>query len=195
MLCEVLDVEALIQTDITSDVDPRILRLIELASEEINGAIGRPMEAETGLVLTVSAGITRSTILLPRWPLAAVTEVDEDGTVLVDGTDYLADLTAGLLVRQSSGVPIFWNWPLEVLSVTVTTVTPGDVRALCARLVANAFEAGLAIANRPTQLAGLRQLTIGRWSATADTGAAGPGIFLDASAQKVVDRWKDRRAD
>lgn len=194
MLCTVADVEAILQTDITNDTDPRIIVPIELAGFELEAAIGRTMEAETGLVLTLTASPWRADVLLDRWPLAAVNSVTEDGTALVAGTDYRADLERGILTRLSGGVPAPWTSTVDAIVVDVDTLTPGDLRGACARLAANAFEAGLAIANRPDALNGLRQLTIGRWSATAETGQRSrPGITLDEDAVRVTRRWQDRR--
>lgn len=188
MLCTVADVEALIQTNIVNDADPRITTVIELAGLEIEGAVGRSLEAgETDLTLVAGPSVR---LFLPVWPLSAVEDVQQDEAALIEGDDYAVDLTAGILTRLTAGIPVPWS---GTVTLTATTATPGDIRALCARLAAGAFETALAIANRPADLTGLRQLTIGRWSATTDAATATPGIRWDAAAALIADRWRDRR--
>ena len=92
-LCARTDVEALRQNNITNPVDPMAVALLELASASIEGEVGRDLEATayTGVLRTMAAA-NNGVLLADHWPLASIESVTEDGVLLVDGTDFMADL-------------------------------------------------------------------------------------------------------
>lgn len=202
-LCTTADVEALIQSDITNDQDPMVVAMLEMAGHIIDAELGRPAEGGTpitGELVRLAAGVDRYTILLPRWPITSVEQVTEDGTALVAGTDYTVDLDAGTLSRiDASSTPAgrSKSWAADVdISIDYTPATVPVARSVCAQAVARAFKVGANYANQPTVLAGLRQLTIGRWSATRQTEGAtteAAPLSLTAEERAVLRAHRDRR--
>lgn len=198
-LCTTADVEALLQGDIDPDNDPKVVALLEMATELIEAEVGRPVDDVTERTdrWTLGVGASKSPILLPRWPVSAVASVTEDGTTLTVDVDYLVDLEAGIVSRiyDANGWPYPWTAG-KVIAVTYTPAVPRGLRTLCAQAVARAFKAGREYATKPAQLAGLRQLTIGRWSATAreDTGqTAAEALSLTDAERAAARAYRDRR--
>lgn len=197
-LCTTADVEALIQSDITNDLDPMIVAMLEMASEEISAVLGRDAEpgvAYTGQRFWIPAGNQTLALLTEHFPLASIDQLTEGGTALVAGTDYTVDLEAGRLYRLSSaGGPVFWATGTEILVDYTTAPIPG-ARTICAAATARAFKSGEEHANRPTIMAGFRQLTIGRWSATRESGTAHQSlepISLTDRERATILSWKNR---
>lgn len=201
-IANLTDVEALLQINVTNPVDPMAVSLLELADDLIDAELGRKAEGGTQLVETIR--ITgggplpqRRSLLLDRWPAATIDNVDEDGTTLTLDTDYrIDDLEAAKITRLSGGVPIGWPWFVDI-AVTYTPATPPGLRGVAASMVTRAFEAGSNHANKPSVIAGLKQLTIGRWSATAAGGKgqnAGDALQLLPVEQATVRAYRDRSA-
>lgn len=200
-LCALTDVEAILQNNITNPVDPMAVALLELASASIEGEVGRDLEATayTGLLRTMAAG-NNGVLLADHWPLASIESVTEDGTLLVDGTDFIADLEIGAITRiSSSGAATPWDHSFAGIDLDYTALVPGIARSECARLTAEAFIGGANFAQRSSIAGGamvaLRQLTIGRWSATAETGQGSgtTGIVIDELASRRLATIRDRR--
>lgn len=198
-LCTVADVEALLQGDIDPDNDPVIVALLEMAEDKIIEQLGRDPNAGqtvTGERTYLPAGSRRTSILTDLWPLASVDDITEDGTTLTAGTDYEADLETGTIYRlNSSGGRTWWTQAVPILVDYTTAIVPGT-RTICAQATARAFKAGRDYATRPAVLDGLRQLTIGRWSATRETGSQtdrSEPISLTESESTSILRWRDRR--
>jgi hypothetical protein len=199
-LANTADVEAILQIDIANDVDPKVVALLELATAAVEGEVGRPLDATTYTLRPYSVDYpSNGQLLLDHWPLASVTAVLEDGTTLTVGDDYTVDLDLGILTRVSTGVVIPWTPGPDIITVTYTAAIPPLARAEVARLTANAFVGGAAFAERAAQaggaMVGLRQLTIGRWSATAETGAGAgtTGIVIDELAARRLASLRSRK--
>lgn len=199
-LATTADVEAILQGDINPDNDPIIVNLLDQASTVVENEVGRELEAVAYTTRLHSVpNPNDGQIFLRHWPIASVEALEEDGTPLVEDTDFTVDLELGIITRISSGVVIPWLPGHNVVDVDYTAVTPGIARTETARLVAEAFVGGRAYAIRNQTgpggaMAGLRQLTIGRWSATAETGAgAGTiGIVVDELARSRLQAIKTR---
>lgn len=196
-LATTADVEALIQGDIDPDNDPKIVAMLEMASGNVEAALGRkaePAEVITGETHTIS-GRKRS-VLLERFPIASVEEVRENSIALAAGTDYSIDLEAGIIRRLTSGYPANWLIGEDVVEVDYTTAEVPGLRGITAAIVARAFKAGRAYATRPSGMEGLKQLTVGRWSATVEgpvaQQAANP-LELTAGELAAVRSHRDRR--
>lgn len=62
------------------------------------------------------------------WPITAIASVTEDGTALVNGTDYQVDLDKGLFYRMAVGGTWPVPWPSLPVTIAYTAgyVLPGD---------------------------------------------------------------------
>lgn len=198
-LCTEAQVEALLPA--TSDIPTATFTELEvLASALIDTALGRPAEGGTELTEThrLPPGVPRSTLLLDRFPVASIGSVVEDGETLTEGTDYLADEAAGILTRISSTDGVERSWETgKILSITYTPATVPIARTICAQAIARAFKQAdpAAAGAKPAVMAGLRQLTIGRWSGTAETSAAAvaAALHLTDSEIAMLRAERDRR--
>lgn len=197
-LCTAADVEALLQVDIVNDLDPNLLTLIAMATEMIDTELGRTALGGVELVETIRhrPGIPRESILLNQWPVvAAGLVVVEDGVTLTVADDYDITPGSGIVTRLSSDVPITWATGAAIV-VTYTPLTVPGTRTICAQAVARAIERGRAFATKPAQLGGIKQLTIGRWSATAETSTAATSssaLSLTDVERSALRAWRDRR--
>lgn len=201
-LCALTDMEALLQNNITNPVDPMALTILDLASLAIEAEVGRDLEATplTGIVRTLELG-NNGVLLTDHWPLASIESVTEDGELLVLDTDYFEDLEIGTITRISGTNPFVIAWDAGPSSIVLdyTPVTPGVARTECARIAADAFIGGANFAARSSIAGGamlaLRQLTIGRWSGTAETGAGSgtTGVVVDELARLRLSVIIDRR--
>jgi len=203
-LCALSDLEALLQNNITNPVDPMALTILDLASLAIEAEVGRDLEATayTGILHTMDPG-NNGVLLTDHWPLASIEAVTEDGEVLVLGTDYIEDLELGAIRRVttsgSSIVVVPWNTKPQTIDLDYTALVPGVARTECARIAADAFIGGANFAARSSIAGGamlaLRQLTIGRWSGTAETGAGSgtTGVVVDELARTRLSSIVDRR--
>lgn len=203
-LATVAQVEAILGEDLDATAEARVTVLIGLVQESIEDELGRPAEAATITDEVHTAGRISSALLLDNWPVAAVTTVTERGTALTEGTDYVAELDTGRLTRIAGTTPDFYPtnfaWAHGGVVVTYDTATIGQLATLCAQIVARTFLAGrnqsaaAAIAGGVMQ--GIRQLTIGRWSATADTTESSnpvASMSLSDADRAIIRRWRDRR--
>lgn len=192
-------VAAILGRTFTTEEEARAAELIDMVQSRIESRLGRPAEAtaspitETHL-LAAYPGVRA--VLLDRWPITGVDAVTEDDTAL-EAEAWSADLAAGILTRIRGDAPNLYTgaWTTHTLDVTYTPATIAELAALAAEVVARAFVASEASAAAPTVLAGLRQLTIGRWSATAETSARSDPIAalrLTEDDLAIVDRWRDR---
>lgn len=195
MLCTQADVTTVLGAD-PGDVDD----LIELVTGLLEGGagVGRPISDTTPTPVTVD-GSGRHRLELADWPLAAVTDVVDDGTALDAGVDYLADLTTGTLTRLVDSTTLGrWSSKPAGVTATITRTIPADLRALAARVVARIWRAQQAQAELTAdvpELAGLTQLTVGQWSATVERAAVDPAALLSLTDLDLVilDAWRDRR--
>lgn len=201
-LCALSDMEALLQNNITNPVDPMALTILDLASLAVEAEVGRDLEATvlTGILRTMALP-NNGVLLTDDWPLASIESVTEDGEVLVLGTDYFEDLELGTITRITGDDPVVISWDGKPsgISLDYTRLVPGVARTECARIAADAFIGGANFAARSNIAGGamlaLRQLTIGRWSGTAETGAGSgtTGVIIDELARTRLSSIVDRR--
>lgn len=194
MLTTVAAVEAILGRDLDATQEARVAELITLAQDAIEGRLGRSAEGQafTGATFTLWEGA--KAVFLDHFPIASVQKVTEAGTELTAGTEYAADLPTGIITRRLSGYPAFWNFGTDAVVVDYTSATVAELATLCARIAARTFKAGEAAAAAPSVMAGFRQLTIGRWSGTADAAGsdAVAALELNVADLATVDRWRDR---
>src|SRR6187549_2111061 len=104
--------------------------LCAVASDAVEGDLGRPI-APRAITVTEDGG--KSAILLTQTPVISVTSIVENGTTLT-GTDYTADLTAGIIYR--GGQQTLGCWGFGRQNVTLNLVVGYQVPPRVARQVA-----------------------------------------------------------
>lgn len=179
LLAQVEDVEDEMGTTFASAADRRKVRarLIGVSADVI-GATGQKFFR--GQRTIVVPGDLDDTIVLPQRPVVSVDAVALDGVPLAAGDDYRV---VGSTIYRSFGRP--WGYPGQWTDVTITytagyEVVPDDIVSLCARRVA-------------TQLgipSGVRQYSIGSFSATVSTEQMGGGWSVQDQA--VLARYSRR---
>jgi len=190
-------VEAVLGSTIDAGDVTRLTELIAQASALIEDEAGRHFDTTAITEEFHTAPASTRAILLDHWPIASVEEIRENGTILTADDDYKIDLDAGIIRRASSGAPAFWYYGLlDAIEVDYTPRVPEALNTLAAQMVARAMRGGDNEAAVPTVMAGLRQLTIGRWSATREGSTetrAGTAIYLTDAEVRIAHRWRDRR--
>lgn len=119
----------------------RAQQLLDDATTEIRDKLAQPIESSTDTVTLDGSGTSK--LLLPRWPVTAVTsvtEIDTAGveTVLVYRTGYTWS-DKGILTRVGG------RWPCHDRSVRVVctaghTVVPANLARICRRLAAAGWD-------------------------------------------------------
>lgn len=134
----------------TADEEAQAELLIELAQGTIEEETGQALESATDTVeldgssaenWPVESGSGPRKLVLPRWPVTAVTSVTltEDGDVLTEGTDQ--DYTwsrSGVLTRRGACWPTH-DRAVEVVYTAGFVVLPTGVKRICLRLAAAAW--------------------------------------------------------
>jgi hypothetical protein len=160
--------------------DPKLLAALNAASRRFRGAVRHPVSLVAGETVVLDGNGT-SSLLLPAAPVTAVSEVEVDGEVLVDGTDYSWSAD-GYLRRLSCLV-----WPDSLRCITITyshgyAEIPEDIQ----EVVIDQARALYAI------LPGVQQQTVGAQSVTFGVQAA-TGVTAQWSA--AVERYQLNRGD
>ncbi|MET9396285.1 hypothetical protein [Kitasatospora sp. NPDC002965] len=120
-------------TPFTADEEAQADLLLDLAAGAIEAETGQALELGTDTVLLDADG--GRTLILPRWPVTAVTAVTltEDGTTLTHGPTGYTWSAAGLLYRAAT------CWPRGPRAVDITYTAghapiPRGVRGIALRL-------------------------------------------------------------
>lgn len=106
--------------------DAKLLRALGAASRRFRGAVRHPVTLVEDDAVTLD-GNGRSSLLLPAAPVTAVTEVQLDGEVLVEGEDY--DWSADGFLRRLCGL----CWPNRLRCIDMVyshgdAEVPGDIQ-------------------------------------------------------------------
>lgn len=182
--CTISDLEAFLQITIAADSEAAA-RAIDEASEAIRNYCHQQIdEVEDDEVTLDCYGGTR--IFLSELPVTEVASVVEDGETLVDGTDYKLG-QHGILHRLNGN----WLSGIQIITVTYThglATIPEDIKAICVRAAARAYQAGLraaALAGVP----GVQAQSVGDYSVQYGAevgGGVSDGGTLGASAAPVL---------
>ncbi len=182
--CTVSDIAAFLQITIADD-NASVLRAIEEASETIRNYCHQRIDEAEDDELTIDCyGGTK--LFLPELPVTGVASVVEDGETLTDGTDYKLG-QHGILYRLNGN----WKTGVQVITVTYThgrSAIPDDVKAICVRAAARAYQAGLRMAAMEG-VPGVQAQSIGDYSvqyAGEQGGGSSDGGILGASAAPVL---------
>lgn len=163
-----------------SEDDPRLLYALRAATRRFRGQVHHPVTyVEDDVVVLDGSG--RESLLLPVWPVTAVSAVVLDGAELVEDTDYSWS-DAGVLRRLGC---LHWPDRLRCLQVTYShgwngwDEIPGDIQ----EVVLERAEAGLTIpVGVQSQAVGGQSVTFGAQAASGSTEAWA----------RAVDRYKVR---
>lgn len=182
--CSVGDLEDFLHLSITNA--PSALRAIEGATAAIQNYCHQHLTAVAGDVVTLrSRG--QGVLILPEQPVTAIASVVENGTALVNETDYTWE-TNGLIHRW----PGAWRLTTSIFGTVVVTYShgyatiPQPIREVCIRSASRAYQAGL----RASAMAGVpgvasEQLPDYQVAYAPDT-AAGGASSLGASASPFL---------
>jgi len=162
-----------------SEDDPKLLYALRAASRRFRGQVHHRVTFVADDVVVLD-GSGRTSLLLPVWPVTAVSSVVLDGTELVEGTDYSWS-DAGILRRLGC---LHWPDRLRCLQVTYShgwplDDIPGDIQ----EVVLERAEAGLTIP------VGVQSKAVGGQSVTFGAQAAAGAT---EAWTKAVDRYKVR---
>jgi hypothetical protein len=168
--------------------DPRVSAAIEAAQAAVEEEAGFLFDARTGLTATLTGDGGSDVINLPQWPVTAITALTEDGSALVQGTDYVWNPSGA--VRNLNGA---WSsYPHDIV-VTYNTgwadknTAPQRLRWLVARVAARFWQSGVAFAQAGGS--GVKQETVDGYSVTyADDLGAVTG--LTHGETQAARRWR-----
>lgn len=188
-LCEVEDLELLLQMTLTEAQQPAALRAIDEATAAIQSYCRQDLEAKSDeeITLDVPAGCRK--LFLPQLPVTAVSEVVEDGETLVEGDDYKLGQW-GVLHRIGQD----WAEGIQIVTVTYSHgyaaahAKLAVARDVCARAAARRFQAGLRAAAQEG-IPGIAALQLGDYSvryAGEQAGGAGDSGVLGVSAAPIL---------
>jgi hypothetical protein len=160
------DIEGLLQFAFDITPEPKATAAIEAAQRVVEAEVGMSFDHQTGIVTTLTA-TGQTNLVLPRWPVSAITTLVWDGTTLVDGTDFEWAKDGSL---QLAGGGPWWSDPKGVV-VTYAAgwadadAAPGALRQLVARVATRIWQSGVAFAENQG-VSGVVQETLGAYSVT-----------------------------
>jgi len=160
--------------------DPKLLYALRAASRRFRGQVHHQVTFVADDVVVLD-GNGRESLLLPVWPVTAVTSVVLDGTTLTEGTDYSWS-DAGILRRLGC---LFWPDRLRCLQVTYShgwnglANIPGDIQEAVLERAEASFNIPVGVQSKAV---GGQSVTFGAQAATGSTEAW----------TKAIDRYKVR---
>jgi hypothetical protein len=191
--CTIGDVAAFLQVSIAPDSESAA-RAITEASEAIRNYCHQQIDliADDELTIDCNGG---TKLFLPELPVVAVSSVVEDGDTLVEGTDYKLG-QHGILHRLRGT----WLRGIQIITVTYThgrATIPDDIKAICVRAAARAYQAGLGAAAL-NGVSGVQAQSIGDYSVQYGAQTSGSDGMLGVSAapillpteKRILDRYK-----
>ncbi len=197
-----VDLEPLFFRDIGNNNDPAVVALIARAQEAVEGALGRKIESESGIVERHDG--QRSAIFLTRWPVTAITSISEDGNPALGTGDYFF-YEGGVVYRLAGGFASSWrSWQQAGVTVTYTAGFPtthvgfkalaGVVLALAGRM----FEAAATDASKPDGTDAVDSESIGSYQVNYRSASALPGqvesvanaFRLSEQELETIGRWR-----
>lgn len=185
--CSVGDLEDFLQLTIAAGAQTEAATA---AIDEATAAIRNYCHQYISLVeddeFTFDVPARRPQLFLPELPVTEVSEVVEDGETLTVTDDYKLGRN-GVLHR----VDYFWEEGVQMVTVTYShghATIPDDIKKVCARSAARAYQAGLRAADSEG-VAGVQGMTLGDYSVTyssEQSGGASGGSMLGASAAPML---------
>ncbi len=192
--CTIADIEHFLQVTIPVAQQASAQRAITEATAVIKNYCGQVIEKveDDTIILDCKGG---AKVFLPEIPVLAVTDVVEDGEILVAGADEDYQLGQyGILHRIDQD----WAVGIQIIEVTYDhgyDLIPDDVVGVCTRMAARAYQAGLRAAELEA-VPGVTAMSLGDYSVSFGTeaGSGGEGV-LGASAAPALLRSEERILD
>lgn len=204
--CRVKDLADLLRITIDPD-DTGALRAIREASAVIQNYTHQTLSLVADDEATFDIGCGQRIIFLPQVPVVSILSVEEDGEALIAGRDEDYVLSGSMLHR----VGRCWVEGIQTVTVTYThgyaldydfEGWPDDIRGVCTRSAARAYQAGL-MAAETGGASGASGTTIGDYQVSygASAQVSPSGSLLGASAapvllrseKEILDRYKYKR--
>lgn len=181
--CTIADLEAFLQVTIGTP-NASATAAIAAASAAIQNYTRQRIEQVAADVVTLTVEASKSVILLPEQPVTAVASVVEDGTALTVG-DHYRWTSAGILTRVGRGWASGWQDVVVTYTHGYATI-PDDLKGVCIRAAARAYQAGLRAA-AAGGIAGIQSEQLPDYSVsfTPET-ASGQASSLGASAAPIL---------
>lgn len=172
MLAGLADLSALLRRPIDED-DTSALAALETASGLVEAYLGQPVGLVEDDVVTLD-GTGARVVLLPAYPVTAVSAVAVDGDPQAEGVDYEWSATGEL--RRRGGA-----WPATLRSLSVTyshgfDPVPAAIVGVVAAVAARIYDTPLSV----------RQESIGGYSVTYTGG----GVGLQAAEILILERYR-----
>jgi hypothetical protein len=195
-LCTQADVEYRLQITFDNDPDDGITALIAAATGHIEREADRYASLEAGSRTETFDGPESAAIWLRHTPVNSITSITVDGTALTSAQYKFT--AAGRVIRVAAGRERSWSTS-KVQTVAVVynggySTVPEDLKDICARSVARAFQAGAGYAAVPAAAAGIRQValqgsdSVTFASATADVTTS---VFLTDDEKEVARAYRN----
>lgn len=183
------DLEKFLQIDVTAEPDAAITAYLQSASTIIETYCNRVFASGTVTAEPHDGG--GAAVFLRQPPVTAVATVVENAVTLV-AADFMF-YSDGRVVRLSAGYPSVWFWKPQTVVVTYTggyMTIPFDVRDVCVRIAARAFQSGAAFAASPASGGAYQSVTLaGSDSVTfADAVSSAGGVATAAVQLTEVDK-------
>lgn len=188
---EISDIEAFLQVTIsTAGQIAAANRALSEATAAIRNYTRQFLELVADETITLdSPGGER--LFLPELPVAEVSEVVEDGTVLTPGDHYKLGQN-GILHRIGAR----WAKGIQIVEVTYShgyAELPDDIVAIATRAAARAYQAGLR-ASDDEGVMGVSSKSLGDFSVAfsgEQSGGAGEGVMGASAARMLLMSEKD----
>ena len=164
--CSQTDIEALLQIDLTGH-EAAASAAIAQASAYIQAYTDQVLEEVDDDEAVFDGPARDRRLFLPQLPVTEIAEVVEDDEVLTVDDDYKLG-AHGLLWR----IGAYWASGIQNISVTYKhgyATIPADIAAVCARVAARIYQAGLRAAETGG-VAGIQSTTLGDYSVAYATG-------------------------
>lgn len=191
VFCTRTDVENLLQADLSAH-EVVVAAAIAQASAYIRAYTNQVLDQVEDDEAVFDGPKRDRRLFLPELPVTEISEVVEDDETLVEDEDYRLG-AHGVLWR------IYAYWATGIQNITVTYThghasIPEDIAAVCARVAARIYQAGLRAA-QVGGVAGIQSTALGDYSVTYATGGneavagvtAAPPLLPDEMV--ILDRY------
>jgi len=165
--CTQADLEMLLQIDLTGHEAAAVAAIME-ASAYIQTYTKQTLEQVEDDDATFDGRGTDRRLFLPQLPVTKIAEVVEDDEPLTVDEDYKLG-AHGILWR----IGAYWAEGIQNITVTYThgyATIPDVIAAVCARVAARIYQAGLKAAQNGG-ISGVQAMTLGDYSVTYVSGA------------------------
>lgn len=179
--CTTADLASFLQIAIADDSEPAA-RAISEASAAIQNYCKQRIELVEDDELTLDVEPARAKVFLPELPVTAVASVVENGVTLA-AEDYVLG-PFGILHR----IGAYWYPGIQKVTVTYShgyATVPDDLKSVCVRAAARAYQAGLRAAALGG-VTGIQAQSIGDYSVQYGGETSSGDGMLGASAAPIL---------